>query len=207
MVKVPKRHASFYSEFDFSLEVLKHYLIEAQSHCSERPRELMQAYLQFIRAYLLWQANSKDPQDEDLKEQNMRDWEDLLKPIDRLSNGLVDLQNGFRRDDLFEPNSSVQHTIPIEEATNKAMAAAAITLAPRGEKTAFVKEAANRLGVKDSTVMNFRENLSRGRIKSAAAVDTYNFHIQMARGFNNEHATALWLLSLLKPVTKRSDLD
>ena len=202
MVKVPKRPAWVYSGFDFSLEVLKNYLIEAQSHYPERPRELMRAYLENIRHYLVWQEISKHPQD-----QNLADWEDLLEPLDRLINGLTDLQGGFRRDDLFEPTSSVAHTIPIEEATNKAMAAAAITLAPRGEKTAFVKEAANRLGVKDSTVMNFRENLSRGRIKSAAAVDTYNFHIQMARRLGTDRETALWLLSLLKPVTKRSDLD
>ena len=64
----------------------------------------------------------------------MADLEDLLEPLEMLRTGLEDLDQGLARLDLFEPDGTVKHTIPIEEAVNKAMAAASIKLAPRENK-------------------------------------------------------------------------
>ncbi len=56
--------------------------------------------------------------------------------------------------------------------------------------------------------MEFQQNLSRGRIKSRAANDIYDWYLSMARRNSTETKTALWLLSELKPVvTKRRDLE
>ena len=90
------------------------------------------------------------------------------------------------------------------------MAAAAIKLAPRGEKKKYAEEAARRLGVKRNHIMEFQQNLSRGRIKSKAANDIYDWNVWMAnRPYSGEKTEiALWLLSQLEPlVTKRRDLE
>jgi len=198
---VPKRCKwAWKPPFDF--DDLKNRLREARHNSSGEPRELMQAYLGILRTYLVSQECSKPP-----KHQDLRDLEDLLEPLDMLAYGLADLEGGFARPDLFGTDETAKHTIPNEEAVNKAMAAASIKLAPRGEKKKYAQEAATRLGLTREHIMEFQQNLSRGRIKSKAANDIYDIHLWMARYNGTETETSLWLLSLLKPlVPKRRDL-
>ncbi len=90
------------------------------------------------------------------------------------------------------------------------MAAAAIKLAPRGEKGKYAEEAARRLRVKRNHIKEFQQNLSRGRIKSQMANDIYDWCLFLGKQNTNttQTETALWLLSQLKPVfTKRRDLE
>ncbi len=204
MEGVPKRYKwAWSSPQDF--DDLKDRLREARDNSSGEPRELMYAYLRILRTYLSIQETSKPP-----KEQDLVDLEALLEPLDKLAYGLADLDEGFARPDLFEPNRTAKRTIPTEEAVNKAMAAAAIKLAPRGEKEKYAEEAARRLGVKRNHIMEFQQNLSRGRIKSKAANEIYDWNLWMAnRPYSGEKTEiALWLLSQLEPlVTKRRDLE
>jgi hypothetical protein len=182
---------------------LKDRLREARDNSSGEPRELMHTYLGILRIYLIAQEASKPPE-----HQNLPDLEDLLEPLDKLAYGLTDLDEGLARLDLFEPDRTAKHSIPVEDAVNKATAAAAIKLAPRGEKGKYAEEAAKRLRVKRDHIMEFQQNLSRGRIKSRAANDIYDWYLWMARRNSTETKTALWLLSQLKPVvTKRRDLE
>ena len=124
---------------------------------------------------------------------------------------LADLDRGHKRldlFDLFEPDNSARDTLEIENATYKAMAAAAITLAPHGKKKEFAAEAARGLGVTEQSITNFRKNLSRkARPKSQAAKDIYDKHIQAARQNGAEEITALWLLSQLRKVTKEASMS
>jgi hypothetical protein len=134
--------------------------------------------------------------------------EDLLEPLDKLAYGLTDLDEGLARLDLFEPDRTAKHSIPVEDAVNKATAAAAIKLAPRGEKGKYAEEAAKRLRVKRDHIMEFQQNLSRGRIKSYMANDIYDWCLWLAKQNTTEPKTALRLLAQLKPVvTKRRDLE
>lgn len=202
MEGVPKRSRwAWVSPFDF--DGLKDRLRKARDNSTGEPRELMHAYLGILRGYLIAQEASKPPEHQDLP-----DLDDLLEPLDKLYNGLADLDEGLSRLDLFEPDRTAKHSIPVEDAVNKATAAAAIKLAPRGEKGKYAEEAAKRLRVKRDHIMEFQQNLSRGRIKSRAANDIYDWYLSMARRNSTETKTALFLLSQLKPVvTKRRDLE
>jgi len=204
MEGVPKRSKwSATTPFDF--DDLKNRLREAQDNSSGEPRNLMRAYLDILWTYLLVQDMSKPSEDQDVP-----DMENLLKPLQNLYCGLMDLDQGFVRLDLFEPDRAAKHSIPVEDAVNKAKAAAAIKLAPRGEKAKYAEEAARRLGVNKIHLMEFQQNLSRGRIKSKAANDTYDWYVWMANQpcSGEKTGTALWLLSELEPlVTKRRHVE
>jgi hypothetical protein len=203
MEGVPKRTKWACSATRLDFDGLKDRLRKARDKFSGEPRELMQAYLQILRTYLELQEMSKPP-----KHQDLADLEDLLEPLEMLRIGLADLDQGLARLDLFEPDGTVKHTIPIEDAVNKAMAAAAIKLAPRGNKEKYAEEAARRLRVKRNHIKEFQQNLSRGRIKSQMANDIYDWCLFLAKQNTTETETALWLLSELKPVaTKRRDLE
>lgn len=204
MEGVPKR-SKWMATTPFDFDGLISRLREARHNFSGEPRELMRASLSILRTYLVCQECTKPP-----KDQNLPDLEDLLEPLDKLYYGLADLDGGFARPDLFQSNRTAKPTIATEVAVNKGIAAAAIKLAPRGEKEKYAKEAARRLGVTTNHIIEFQQNLSGGRIKSKAANDIYDWHMWVASRPDSPDTTeiALCLLSQLKPlVIKRRALE
>lgn len=202
-MEVPKRPKWVCSPVREDFDDLKNRLRKARVKFSREPREMMQAYLWFLYWYFVFQEMSKPVEDQDLP-----DLDDLLEPLEQLRTALDDLDHGLARLDLFEPNKSVTHTIPIDVAVNKAMAAAAIKLAPRGEKEKYAEEAARRLGVKKEHLMNFQQNLSRGLIKSHTANLIYEESLWLAKQTSSGPRPALRLLAELKPIaSKRRDLE
>ena len=108
---------------------------------------------------------------------------------------------GLKRLDLFEPDSSVAHSNPTHEASNKALGAAIITLAPD-----LTRKVASRLGEDETTIKNFRKELTSGRLKSPIAKSSYDLHLGFMQHSDNSRERAKSFLKVLEPVTKKSDI-
>ena len=123
----------------------------------------------------------------------------LLCALDDLAIGFQDLQNG-NHPKFFEPNSNAARTMLIPDAAKKAIASAAITLAPKGQaKADIIAKAATRLGIKRSAIENFRTELRAGRIKSPTAINFYDMYVTYHSKDEDEERLAVsnYLLTLI----------
>jgi len=106
---------------------------------------------------------------------------DLLALIDNLAIALRDLDTGNQPEILTKLN--IAPTMKVEEAERKAIAAAAISLAPpRSDlRRKVVARAARLLGVTEAELKNFRANLVKGHNKSAFALMIYRLSVNRHR--------------------------
>ncbi len=142
---------------DFGLDDLKIYLAKNREIMETDQQKGMKKTLYVVSLYLKNQG--VDP--------------DLLRPLDDLAIGMLDLQNG-NIPDFFRPNRDVPNTLAIPKAAQMAIASAAVTLAPKGQRRVDITaKAAGRLGISRTKLMNFRKSLSAGRIKSFMAIEIY----------------------------------
>ncbi len=168
---------------DFGLDHLREYLA--------RTRELMKTDQQKAMKQTLYAVSYF------LKSQGIEP--DLLRPLDDMAIGFLDLQNG-NHPIFLKPKRDVARTMPVPDAAKMAIAAAAITLAPKGQiRNDIIAKAARRLGVKRSKIMDFRTALRARRIKSPTATEIYNSHItrHAKEGDEERHAVSKALLGFI----------
>ena len=98
---------------EFSLDDLKKDLAQAQELMKTDQPRAMKKSLYAVSHFLKSQGIEPD----------------LLRPLDDMAIGFLDLQIG-NHPKFFKPNSDAARTMPIPDAAKKAIASAAITLAP-----------------------------------------------------------------------------
>ena len=122
---------------------------------------------------------------------------ELLGPLQVLAIGLGDLQIG-NQPDFLKPNRDGPRLKSIPDAAQKAIAAAAITLASRGDfRREVTLKGAKRLGVKEAVLINFRKALMARRIKSPTANHVYDWCIGNCPEDEDRRIVINYLLSLI----------
>ena len=111
--------------------------------------------------------------------------------------GLGDLQIG-NQPDFLKPNRDGPRLKSIPDAAQKAIAAAVITLASRGDfRREVTFKGARRLGIKQAELINFRKALMARRIKSPTANHVYDWCIGNCPEDEDRRIVINYLLSLI----------
>ena len=136
---------------------------------------------------------------------------ELAEPLSEIHSAILDVVGG-KSHPIFTPQKQLKGGAPplsVDYASNMDTAAAAITLAPRGEKEETTRQAARKLSVSTNTLKYFRKNLMKGRqgpIKNGVAHVHYEFYIRhfpnVLRMNESPPLKADDLIKLIKSVSK-----
>ena len=122
--------------------------------------------------------------------------------IRNLRVALDDVDRGYVNE-IFKPKASPDggHPgLPTEIAMSMAFASAAVSLTPRGSRTAMTRRAARKIGVTENRLKNFRKNLMASKIKTALANGVYSAALRMVNPSSGAPFTPEEILEMAWPV-------